>query len=366
MLQSLITRLTGGESGSSAPAGGDADMASAAVRAPSGGGHLSYAGNRGLTELPPGLSARSLDLSGCTALRRLPGDLRVRRLDLSGCTALRELPPGLSCYELALCNTPIRLLPDDLRVEYRLDLSGCAELEALPDGLQVGSLVLRDCAGLTALPEGLDVCFLDLSGCFGLRGWPRQGRVRFGHLNLSGCAQLTSLPDWLTGLAQLDLRGCAGLTALPEGLRVTSWIDIADTSIRSLPASLQGARLRWRGIPVDARIAFHPETISVEEVVNEPNVERRRVLLERLGYETFLRHAKARVLDRDRDAGGERRLLRVPLSGDEDLVCVAVTCPSTGRDYMLRVPPSMRTCRQAIAWIAGFDDPGQYRPIVES
>lgn len=359
MLSDLVHRSP---DAGTAPARGDADMA---LTVPAGG-HLSYKGNRGLTELPAGVTARSLDLSGCTALRRLPDGLRVRRLDLSGCTALEALPPGLCCYELALCNTPVRSLPADLRVDYRLDLSGCRELEALPDGLQVGSLVLRDCTRLAALPEGLDVCFLDLSGCVGLRDWPRQGRMRFGHLNLSGCVQLTSLPDWLTGLAQLDLRGCAGLTALPEGLRVTSWIDVADTSIQALPASLKNARLRWRGIPIDERIAFRPETIRVAEVLNEPNVERRRVLMERLGYETFLLHANARVLDRDRDAGGERRLLRVPLPDDEDLVCVAVTCPSTGRDYMLRVPPGMRTCRQAAAWIAGFDDPSQYRPVAET
>ena len=43
-----------------------------------------------------------------------------------------------------------------------------------------------------------------------------------------------------------------------------------------------------------------------------------------------------------------------------------VRCPSTGGRYLLRVPPTMKTCRQAVAWTAGFDDPSLYRPLVEA
>ena len=92
----------------------------------------------------------------------------------------------------------------------------------------------------------------------------------------------------------------------------------------------------------------------------------RRVLLERFGLDRFLREANAEVLDADRDAGGERKLLRVAMAGDEDLVCVLVHCPSTGHQYILRVPPTMKTCREAIAWTAGFDDPDKYRPLLET
>jgi hypothetical protein len=85
-----------------------------------------------------------------------------------------------------------------------------------------------------------------------------------------------------------------------------------------------------------------------------------------MGYDAFLSEAAAQVLDQDVDPGGERRLLKVPLPRDEDLVCLAVYCPSTGRQYILRVPPTTRTCRHAAAWIAGFDDPDEYRPLVET
>jgi hypothetical protein len=327
---------------------------------------LNWAGDTVLDALPPGIEADSIDLSGCTSLRGLPDNLHVRRLNLSGCTSLRRLPAGLRCYELDLREAPIRSLPPDLRVEYRLDLSGCTELEALPPGLKVGSLLLQGCTALRRLPEGLDLYYLNLSGCTGLIDWPRQGRVRFGRLDVSGCTEITSLPEWLTELSQVDTGGCIRLRRLPEGLRISSWLEVADSELRSLPASLREVSLRWRGVPVDERIAFRPETITAAEVLREPNAERRRVLLERIGYEAFLREAGAGVIDRDRDPGGERRLLRVRLPGDEDLVCLSVICPSTGRQYILRVPPHVKGCRQAAAWIAGYDDPRQYRPIMET
>ncbi|NOK62668.1 MAG: hypothetical protein GFH27_549293n86 [Chloroflexi bacterium AL-W] len=118
---------------------------------------------------------------------------------------------------------------------------------------------------------------------------------------------------------------------------------------------------------VDKRIVvFRPKTITAEEVLNERNTERRRVILERMNYETFLEQANAEVLDQDRDPDGERRLLKVAMEGDEDLVCVSVIYPSTGRQYLLRVPPKTRTCRHAVAWIAGFNDPNAYQPIAET
>jgi hypothetical protein len=329
-------------------------------------GHLNLSGDPGLKELPEGLTVASLDLSGCKALASLPNSLSVRRINVSGCRSLTALPSGLNCYELEMRETEVRELAPGLRVEYRLDLSGCSRLERLPEGLKVGTLALNNCASLEALPEGLDVNFLDISGCVALREWPHKARVGIGRLRAANCAQITSLPHWLTNVAQLDVSGCVNLAELPEGLRVTSWIDLANSGIKSLPASIVGARLRWRGVPINERVAFRPETITATEILAETNAELRRVLLERMGYEAFLSAAEAETMHRDRDPGGERRLLRVRMQNDEDLVCVSVICPSTGRQYIIRVPPTMRSCRQAVAWIAGFDNPDDYRPLVET
>jgi hypothetical protein len=89
-------------------------------------------------------------------------------------------------------------------------------------------------------------------------------------------------------------------------------------------------------------------------------------MLERFGFAKFMTAACAEVLDRDTDAGGARELLRVRVPGDVDLVSVSVRCPSTGRQYLLRVPPEMTSCQQAVAWTAGFNDPDAYAPLAET
>ncbi|HTE17443.1 MAG TPA: hypothetical protein VK689_03555 [Armatimonadota bacterium] len=318
-----------------------------------------------ITHLPPDLTVDTLDVSGCTQLRTLPPGLRARKV-VAGGSALRDLPPGLSLYELDLRGTAVATLPADLRVEFRLDLEACRSLRSLPAGLKVGSLNLRECTDLETLPEGLEVSFLDLSGCTSLTSWPQTGSIRVGHLSVNACPWVRELPPWINDLAGLDVGGCAGLRRLPEGLRVSSWVEIAGSGLSDLPPSLEGVRIRWRGVPVSRRIAFQPETITVAEVLGERNAELRRVLLERMGYERFIDEAGARVRHQDRDPGGERRLLHVPIPDDEDLVCLSVLCPSTARRYLLRVPPQTRTCHQAAAWIAGFDNPNDYHPVEET
>jgi hypothetical protein len=58
--------------------------------------------------------------------------------------------------------------------------------------------------------------------------------------------------------------------------------------------------------------------------------------------------------------------MRVEMKNDEPLVCVSVICPSTGRQYVIRVPPEIDTCHKAVAWVAGFDNPDEYQPLVET
>jgi Domain of unknown function (DUF6745) len=298
-----------------------------------------------------------------------PANLRTGVLRLGLKEAKRQvtrLPTGLSCYSLILAGQPIEALPPDLKIEFKLDLTDCHQLAALPSNLKVSTLVLTNCTRLTSLPEGLQVNFLQLDGCSSLREWPESARVLHGWVRARGCSELRALPAQLGPLASLDLRNCPRISAVPTDVAVRSWIDIGGTRITSLPETHRGIGLRWRGVPVSAQIAFFPETLNGSDIIAEPNAELRRVMIERVGFEKFVREVKAEVLDTDRDPGGERRLLRVPLENDEPIVLVSVHCPSTGRQYIVRVPPNTRSCRQAVAWTAGFDNPDDYAPVQET
>lgn len=236
----------------------------------------------------------------------------------------------------------------------------------MPAGLGAGSISLRGCSSLAALPEGLNTWFLDMTGCSRFERWPREGTIHHGSLALRGCSRLANLPPWLGRLAQLNVADCPSLRDIPDSVSVTGWIDIGGSGIAALPPSLTGAPLRWRGVPINERIAFQPERLTAEETLAESNAERRRVMIERMGYLRFAQESQAKVLDQDRDAGGDRSLLSVQLAGDEPLLGLLCKCPSTARQYFLRVPPTMKTCHQAAAWMAGFDDPSRYHPKIET
>jgi hypothetical protein len=243
-------------------------------------------------------------------------------------------------------------------------------LEQLPPALAVLFLVVRGCPQLTTLPVCPKVVYLDITGCSGLCDWPASGPASLGSLLMPGCTGLHALPPWLESVSHLNVRGCTALRELPEDLVIEEVAEIGGCNLHSLPRFYRDGRdngvIRWHGVMIDEQIACHPETLRAQDVFNCPNVEKRRVMLERMGYERFLADAHAETLDEDQDAGGPRRLLRVPLEEDEPLVCLAVHDPSTRRQYILRVPPTMQRCQQAIAWMAGFDNPDDYHPLVET
>jgi hypothetical protein len=311
-------------------------------------------------------SQTSKDLAELIVGGRAPAQVIATILNLSSLKDVTKLPAQLECHTLIWKDSPLVELPTGLRVSHKLDLSGSAQLERLPTGLSVPVLILTGCTQLTALPEGLKVDFLTLDGCTALKHWPDSAAVTIGAVSARGCVMLEKLPATLGPLTTLNLRDCVRIEQVPRGVQVRAWIDIGGTKIESLPETLEGVGLRWRGVAVSPQIAFFPETLKSSDALAEANAEVRRVMIERIGFERFLKDSKARVLHEDRDPGGPRQLLQVDLAGDEALVCVSVSCPSTGRHYLIRVPPTMKTCHQAVAWTAGFDNPADYVPVVET
>lgn len=298
------------------------------------------------------------------AARSLPDGLICNRI-LAADSKLAILGQNISCRELVLDGSAIERIDDSVEIAYRLSARACHKLKVLPSGLRAGIVDLRDCLALETLPAKLSPAFLDLEGCSALEALPDDLDMRGGRLNIRDCALIGALPR-RGAVAQLDIAGCGRIDHVPPAFLVASWIDVAGSGLGALPPHLAGIGLRWRGVPIDERIAFRPHELGIAEILEERNAERRRVMLERYGFEEFMNAANAEELDADSDPGGARRLLRVPLEGDEPLVCVSVGCPSTGRRYFLRVPPTMRSCHQAVAWTAGFDNPDDYAPIVET
>lgn len=341
------------------------------------------------------LSCHQLMLSGCQNLVSLPENLVVHELHIQNCTALTTLPRGLKASRVYAGGSGITAIPATVEITERLDLTGCTNLTRLPERLRVQHLIINDCTALEMLPDGLEFSHLEARNCTRLQWWGRGGvvippeEVTLPHpkqpsrrlrsvffprsMELSNCPRLRDFPDWVNLLNVLDVRDCPNLRWLPPNLKITHWIELGNSGLEGLSRATDSGRIDilWNNVLVDERIAFRPDKLTAREVLAERNLERRRIMLERMGYRRFFEQADADLIDLDEDAGGERQLLRMSLPDrdwqqDEPIVCLAVNCPSTGRRYALRVPPHIRSCHAAAAWLAGFDDPSRYDPLAET
>ena len=120
------------------------------------------------------------------------------------------------------------------------------------------------------------------------------------------------------------------------------------------------------GVHVPSYIIEQPETITITEIESERNAEVRRVMIERYGRARFLTESGAAQIHAD-DFG---ILYRKEVTGDEPIVMVKVINATpdpagTFKDYFLRVPPTMRTAREAVAWT--FEkEADAYAPAVQT
>jgi hypothetical protein len=104
----------------------------------------------------------------------------------------------------------------------------------------------------------------------------------------------------------------------------------------------------WHGVRVPERVILTPEALTRTDFLSEPNVEVRRVIEERMG-QRFVPELGGVVLD----SGPRGTLYEVRLpEGDPEGVAryVQVQDVSTSRQYFLRVPPTVQTAAEAVAW----------------
>jgi hypothetical protein len=129
----------------------------------------------------------------------------------------------------------------------------------------------------------------------------------------------------------------------------------------------------WHGMAVDAWVIRQPETITVAAIDDAANVETRRVLVERYGEARLIREGGAELVHEDETGRLWRRSFGTEYSWprrEEPVVMVEVqnaTLETDGsrRTYFLRVPPTVRTAREAVAWTFGLGAI-EYRPSAEA
>lgn len=133
----------------------------------------------------------------------------------------------------------------------------------------------------------------------------------------------------------------------------------------------------WHGVAVTEQLIMHPETITIEQIAKEENQETRRAMIERIGWEQFIKIADAKIIHSDvlgsnfptvpvselvtdgqrfvydyRKGVETAELLEVDKVHDFDnnpLKFVRVTDPSTGRQYIIRVNSRITGAYEGVA-----------------
>lgn len=122
----------------------------------------------------------------------------------------------------------------------------------------------------------------------------------------------------------------------------------------------------WHGVRVPMYVIERPESITIERIEAEENVEVRRIMIEQFGYERFILESGAQLIHSDETGA----LYRKEIPGDEPLAAVHVVNSTPEPDgshkkYMLRVPPTMERAREAVAWTFNMTE-SEYQPLIET
>ncbi|MBD2497007.1 DUF6745 domain-containing protein [Nostoc sp. FACHB-280] len=114
----------------------------------------------------------------------------------------------------------------------------------------------------------------------------------------------------------------------------------------------------YHGVTLPERYGkLHPHQWQAKWLLEEKNTELRRVLIQGIGYSKICQELQATELD----YWHEYVLLKIDAFVDvEAIYLLKMTCPSTGFIYVLRVPPYIKSAREAICWVNWDIDPEEF------
>lgn len=113
----------------------------------------------------------------------------------------------------------------------------------------------------------------------------------------------------------------------------------------------------YRGVSLPEQYWVHPHHWQARWLLEEHNAELRRVLIQGIGYSRICQELQTTELDSWR----EYTLLKIDSEVDvEPIYLLKMACPSTGYLHAMRVPPTMRSAREAIRWMNWGTDPEEF------
>ncbi len=185
----------------------------------------------------------------------------------------------------------------------------------------------------------------------------------------------SSIPNWYFDLLNQGLfagyffEGFAILVTRPSRLSKNENLVLHDEGGAAISWQDGTQFYFWNGVEIPGRLIENPDLVSGDDILKETNAEVRRCYQEVLGSERFGNLLGLETIDAKQDRfGNDLVLYRTreidKLAGDH-IYFAKVVCPSTGRNYFLCVPPTIRTAEEAVSWTFG-KKPEDYKPHIET
>lgn len=125
----------------------------------------------------------------------------------------------------------------------------------------------------------------------------------------------------------------------------------------------------WRGISVKKEWIEDPNSITVEEVLAEQNAEKRRSMIEIMGYGRYLKEANSKLIDKHIRNGRVERLWESDFGYKKAKIIEVINATpendGTYKHYFFQVPSRINSAAEAVASLYGLD-PDEYNPTVET
>jgi len=158
----------------------------------------------------------------------------------------------------------------------------------------------------------------------------------------------------------------------PAYISLTRVIWYKNGQLHGMDADKFGSILYYyEGVRIPPHFFTKPKSVTLKEVLQNPNAEVRYVGIKIIGLDNIMALPTTLVIHKDVDQfGRERILFEIPKVFDEPTLYVKVVNSTaepdgTYKNYFLCVPPTMKTCLEAVAW-TNYMKADEYCPSQES
>lgn len=112
------------------------------------------------------------------------------------------------------------------------------------------------------------------------------------------------------------------------------------------------------GVNIPEKVIMAPKSQTIKEILDEDNVEVKRIRIEKFGWSNFLEEIGAKVIDSSLVTLPEGTTWMESLYSCSDFIesnILVTTDPSTGRVYFLEVDTQNSTCKEAQKYLCGTE-----------